>query len=62
MNESELQALKQRLPLLRGLEQRGFLQFRRDGVYVVKDIPIDEWPTPALQDEFALAEEWSTSP
>jgi hypothetical protein len=60
MTEAELDALRQRLPLLRALEERGFVQFCSDGVYVVRDIPFDDF-TPPLQDEFALADEWSSS-
>jgi hypothetical protein len=57
MTETDLEGLRKRLPLLRDLEERGFVEFRSDGVHVVQDIPLDD-VTPALQDEFALADEW----
>jgi hypothetical protein len=61
VNDDEFETLRQRLPLLRGLEERGFVQFGADGVYTIREIPLDDY-TAELQNEFAIADEWSTGP
>jgi hypothetical protein len=55
----QIDRLRERLPLLRRLEERGFVQFASDGVYVLDDIPSEDF-TRELFDEFAVADEWST--
>jgi hypothetical protein len=56
---------RKQLPLLRRLEERGYVEFRPEGVFVLRDIPMDEY-SPELWDEFgvadAIAEEFRTEP
>jgi hypothetical protein len=37
------------------------VQFGADGVYTIREIPLDYY-TAELQNEFAIPDEWSTGP